>query len=60
VADALIDICTEPDGDTDAFAALGPLHTLPGISTWSTGHDRHTVVDGARTVGSSSGTRPSR
>ena len=41
------DIYTEPDGDPDTLANLGPLRPLAGIWQGATGADDHPVVDGA-------------
>ncbi len=41
------DIYTEPDGDPDTIANLGPLAPLAGIWEGSKGVDMHPAVDGA-------------
>ena len=40
------DIFTEPDGDPDTLANLGPLAGMAGIWEGTSGHDVHPVVDG--------------
>ena len=40
------DIYTEPDGDPDTLANLGPLRPMAGIWEGTKGSDQHPVVDG--------------
>ncbi len=40
------DIYTEPDGDPDTLANLGPLRPMAGVWEGTKGSDRHPVVDG--------------
>ncbi|MFA7323104.1 MAG: heme-binding beta-barrel domain-containing protein [Candidatus Nanopelagicales bacterium] len=40
------DIFTEPEGDPDTLASLGPLRTLAGIWQGAKGHDEHPVDEG--------------
>src|SRR6202035_1080451 len=40
------DIYTEPDGDPDTLANLGPLRPMAGIWEGTKGSDRHPVVEG--------------
>jgi hypothetical protein len=42
-----VDIFTEPDGDPDTLANLGPLRAIAGVRTGSTGSDDHPVVEGS-------------
>jgi hypothetical protein len=49
MADAMQDIFTEPDGDPDTLANLGPLRALAGVWEGAKGVDDHPVVTGAET-----------
>jgi len=40
------DIYTEPDGDPDTLANLGPLRPMAGVWEGTKGSDQHPVVDG--------------
>jgi hypothetical protein len=40
------DIYTEPDGDPDTLANLGPLHPMAGIWEGTKGSDKHPVLEG--------------
>ena len=40
------DIFTEPDGDPDTLANLGPLRPMAGVWEGTKGADQHPVVDG--------------
>ena len=40
------DIYTEPDGDPDTLANLGPLRPMAGVWEGAKGSDQHPVVDG--------------
>ena len=42
------DIYTEPDGDPDTLANLGPLRPMAGVWEGTKGADEHPVVDGDR------------
>ena len=42
------DIYTEPKGDPNTLANLGPLRPMAGVWLNDTGVDDHPVVDGAR------------
>jgi hypothetical protein len=41
------DIYTEPDGDPDTLANLGPLASMAGVWEGTRGDDQHPTVDGA-------------
>ena len=40
------DIYTEPDGDPDTLANLGPLRPMAGVWEGTKGSDQHPVVEG--------------
>jgi hypothetical protein len=43
---AVQDLYTEPDGDPDTLANLGPLRPMAGVWTGTGGHDEHPVAGG--------------
>ena len=45
-----IDLFTEPDGDPDTLANLGPLRALAGIWQGQLGHDEHPVDGGGESA----------
>lgn len=45
----VVDIFTEPDGDPDTLANLGPLGPMAGVWEGVRGSDRHPVADGTGT-----------
>ena len=46
MTDVPLDIYTEPEGDPDTLANLGPLRALAGVWEGTRGADQHPVVDG--------------
>lgn len=46
VANTSTDIYTEPEGDPDTLANLGPLRALAGVWEGTRGSDQHPAVDG--------------
>jgi hypothetical protein len=46
-----MDIFTEPDGDPDTLANLGPLRALAGVWEGTKGADEHPVVEGTEPDG---------